>query len=86
MALAGTEVGGVEVAKRVGRLASSAPIVMGEGLVGADFDVSEDDCCVCCLSVRVSCVCVCVHGGWTGGEREREEKRREEKRRETFII
>ena len=45
MAWAGTEVGGVEVAKRVGRLASSAPMVMGGGLlVGAGFDASEDDC------------------------------------------
>ena len=80
MAWAGTEVGGVEVAKRVGRLASSAPMVMGGGLlVGAGFDALEDDCCVCCLSVRKR-----------ERERKREEKREREKKRgerlEIFIF
>lgn len=63
VALVGPEVGGVvvgvvegaELAKRVGRLARSAPMVTGEGaLVGADFDrvgVASEDGCVCCLSV-----------------------------------
>ena len=85
MAWAGTEVGGVEVAKRVGRLASSAPMVMGGGLlVGAGFDALEDDCCVCCLSVMVGGVYMymyvyaCMEGG-----RGREKKR---KRLEIFIF
>lgn len=46
VALVGTEVGGVEVgvvigaalANRAGRLARRVPMVMGEGLLDADFD------------------------------------------------
>ena len=76
--LVGPEVGGVvmgvvegvELAKRVGRLARSVPMVTGEGaFVGADFDrvgVASEDGCVCCLSV-----CVC---GGRERETEREDK------------
>ena len=60
VALVEPEVGGVmvgavegaELAKRVGRLARSVPMVTGEGtFVGADFDrvgVASEDGCVCC--------------------------------------